>query len=159
MSGENIVLAEVAAGSTVTVTTDTGGNDGDNQSVTLTSDISGQNGITLSDGGFNELDIILQDDLAITAADSAITMNTENLDGNFSLDIDAGSGLNADVTLGRMGNNSPLESLTISAGLDGDGNTGTTTLNGSITTNNDLNLARCCRRGSRIRDRPHIQYG
>ena len=141
VSGENIVLSDVTAGSTVTVTTDAGGNDGDNQSVTLTSDISGQKGITITDGGVNELDVILQNDVTLTAVDSPVVINTAGLNGNFALDINAGTGENADVTLGVIGNENPVESLTISAGRDGVGNAGTTTLNGSITTTGNLRFS------------------
>ena len=140
VSGESIVLAEVTAGSTLTVTTDAGGNDDNNQRVTLTGDLSGQGGITITDGGLNELDLVLQEDVTIKTVDNPITVNTVRLDGNFALDINAGAGENADVTLGVMGNDSPLESLTINAGRDSGGIAGTTTLNGSITTISNLNL-------------------
>ncbi|MBT4822703.1 MAG: hypothetical protein HON70_43750, partial [Lentisphaerae bacterium] len=133
LAGENVTARDVTAGTTLAITADT--------TVTLGGDLlaagpgAGGTAITFTDGG-GDLDVDLITDVSLTAINNGIDMNTTTLDGNYALDIDAGTGANADVTLGTIGGATALQSVTVSAI-----GTGTTTLNGNITTVNDLNLS------------------
>ena len=81
----------------------------------------------------NSPNIILTSDVIIdvSAGEGGINFGGGTVDGSFNLELLAGSG---DITLGEVGNNTPLSSLTVNS-------TGQTNLGGNLTTSGPINLS------------------
>ncbi|WP_413160311.1 CHAT domain-containing protein [Capilliphycus salinus ALCB114379] len=81
----------------------------------------------------NTATVQLSDNIIIdtSSGNGIINFSQASIDGNFDLELNAGSG---EINLGTVGNNTPLNSLSLTT-------TGLTTLNSNITTNNNIDFS------------------